>query len=267
MSSTVGGFDLPSTSDTVTTTSDANSAAVSTVNNVTVDIPKTAGAGVTMTANGQTLGIDMPNTSGTQTGTVTAPGIVSYPTTSGDTANAVQADESGATRFLTIIKDANAPEEFEYNLDLPEGSSITKEDDGSLKVAVPGSDDGYVIAPPWAHDANGAHVWAQWFTDGESTIDLVVNHHGENVAYPITADPWISWGWTGYTLNLNRDDTRYAAQGAMAGIAAYIGGWRAAAVGASGGQWLADYAYRRGLCLKVWVSYWYTGVYQYVGRC
>lgn len=256
VSSTVGGFDLASTSDEVTTTSDTDSAVISTINGTTVDVPKSAGAGITVQANGQTIGIDMPNTSGTQAGTVTAPGIVSYPTTSGDTANAVQADESGATRFLTVIKDADAPEEFQYSLDLPEGSTITKEDDGSLTVHTPASD--YTVAAPWAHDANGAHVWTQWFTDGESTIDLVVNHHGEDVTYPITADPWISWGWTGYTVHLNRAETLRVAQGGVAFLAYKLGGGGAAFAAGAGAQWLSDYASRHGFCLSIFKSYYGT---------
>ncbi|QKZ22868.1 hypothetical protein [Streptomyces chartreusis] len=265
MASTVGSFDIPSGSNDVTTTSDANSAAVSTVNNVTVDIPKSASASVTMSANGQTIGIDMPNASGTQTGTVTAPGIVAYPTSNGNVANAVQADEGGAARFLTVIKDANAPEEYEYNLHLPAGSSIEKQDDGSLKVAVPNGE-GYVIGAPWAHDANGAHVWTQWFTDGESTIDLVVNHHGESLAYPLTADPWISYGWTGMTYNFSLNETKNIVAYGSIIIAPALGGATAAAV-ASGALWYANYGSKRHMCLSYWRPYWSVWGYAYVRYC
>lgn len=265
VASTVGNFDLPSTSAGVTTTSDADSASVATVADTTVDVPKNATNGVKLTSAGEQLTINMPNASGTQTGTVTAPGVVVYPTTSGDIANAVQTDENGAVRFLTVLKDANAPEEFQYTLDLPEGSSITKEDNGSLKVTTPAG--GYTIALPWAHDANGEHVWTQWFTDGESTIDLVVNHHGENLAYPITADPWLSWGWSGVTWNFNRSETNNIAVYGSSALAPFMGWPAAAAAVAVGGQWYADYSRRHNLCLSVWKAYWSYYMYAYSRRC
>lgn len=258
-------FDLPSTSDEVTTTSDTDSATVATINEVTVDVPKDSDAGVKLTSQGEQIGIDLPNTDGAQNGTVTAPGIVVYPTADGDAANAVQTDEDGATRLLTVIKDASGPEEFQYHLDLPEGSSIEKQEDGSLKVTTPQG--GYVIAPPWAHDANGTHVWSQLFTDGESTIDLVVNHHGENLAYPITADPWISWGRTGFTVHLSREETYYTAIGSFGALSARVGHPVAVAIIAGGGAWLADYARRRGMCLSIWKSYWFGYAYPYTRYC
>ena len=137
VASTVGNFDLLSTSNEVTTTSDPDSASVTSVQDTTVDVPKTASNGVKLTTGSEQIGIDLPETSGAQTGTVAAPGVVVYPTSNGDVANAVQTDEAGAARFLTVIKDADAPEEFQYHLDLPQGSNITKEDNGSLTVQTP----------------------------------------------------------------------------------------------------------------------------------
>jgi len=255
VASPVSGFDLPSTSDGVTTTSTATAATVATVEGTTVAVPKSASNGVQLTTGGEQIGISLPTTSGTQTGTVTAPGIVAYPTTSGDVANAVQTDEAGAVRFLTVLKDADAPEEFQYNLDLPEGSSITKEDDGSLTVHTPTG--AYTVSQPWAHDANGQHVWTQYFTDGESTIDLVVNHHGEDLAYPITADPWLSWGWTGVTVNYSRNETRAIAQGSLAAVGGYFGGsYGALFFLGAGGEFWSQYASRRSLCVSIWKSYY-----------
>ncbi|MEU8944226.1 hypothetical protein [Streptomyces sp. NPDC048489] len=265
MASTVGNFDLPSTSTNVTTTSDTDSASIATVAGTTVDVPKAASNGVKLKSSSEQIAITMPNTSGTQTGTVTAPGIVSYPTASGNVANAVQTDANGAVRFLTVLKDASAPEEFEYNLQLPEGSSITKEDNGSLKVTTPAG--GYTIALPWAHDANGEHVWTQWFTDGESTIDLVVNHHGENLAYPITADPWISWGWAGFTWNFSRGETNNIAVYGSTALSPFMGTPAAAAAVAAGGQWYADYSRKHNLCMSIWKSYYSYYMYAYSRRC
>lgn len=248
-------FDLPSTSDEVTTTSDTDSAAVASIGETTVDVPKNPGDDIKVTTQGEQIGIELPGTDGAQDGTVTAPGIVAYPTTDGLTANAVQADEGGSTRLLTIIKNADAPEEFQYKLDLPEGSTIEKEENGSLTVTTPQG--GYLIEVPWAHDANGKHVWTQYFTDGESTIDLVVNHHGEDLAYPVTADPWFSYSWTGNTVHFNRQETLRIGQGSIATIAWYIGGPAAAFAAGAGAQWLSDYGSRRGMCLSIWRSWYY----------
>ncbi|AXX30609.1 hypothetical protein APASM_3244 [Actinosynnema pretiosum subsp. pretiosum] len=134
--------------------------------------------------------VNLPGANAAGVGKATAPGVVAFPSAT-VSANAVQADENGGVRFFQVLNGPTAPEEFQYTLELPQGSSIVKEVNGSLTVHT--SDGDFIVPTPWARDADGRMVWAQYFTDGESTIDLVVNHHGEDLAYPVTADPvWLT---------------------------------------------------------------------------
>lgn len=248
----------------VRSSADADSAAVATSDGTTVDVPKDPRDGVSVTANGQAVSIALPDAADASNATRLSDGTVAYAGTNGS-ANAVVPTSDGV-QMLTTIKNAKAPTRYTYRVSVPDGGKVQVTEDGRAVIA---DGDGKVIGMvdvPWAKDANGTLVPTHYETDG-ATLTQVVDHTSDNYAYPITADPRISFGWLGYTLSLNRDETRYTAQGVFAGIAARIGGWAAAAVGASGGQWMADYAYRRGMCLKVWVPYHYPAVYPYVGKC
>jgi hypothetical protein len=217
-----------------------------------VDVPKDASDGVQITSSGQQITIDLPDSGQAQNGAVTAPGVVAFPS-SADSANAVQIDETGGARFVQVLNNADAPEEFHYELDLPEGSSIVKEADGSLSVHTPAEE--YVIATPWAYDATGKKVWTQYFTDGESGIDLIVNHYGEDITYPITADPrWYSRTWYGaYTIHFNRSETYKLARGtSLISVLAFK--WTPIGVGFGLAGWWATGVYDRGQCIvaHVW---------------
>lgn len=249
---------LADTSNEVTTQSDADSATIATVNGMTVDVPKDADNSVKVTSGGQQITFDMPDASQAQTGTVTANGIVAYPT-NGDHANAVQTDDNGGVRFIQVLNGPDAPEEFHYDLHLPANSSIARLADGSLLVHTPTQD--YAIETPWAYDATGKKVWTQFFTDGESGIDLVVNHYGEDLTYPITADPrFYSRTWYGgYIIHYTRTETYKLSRGVtLAGIIASRWWYVGAAFGLAG--WWAQGVYDRGQCLvaHVWPGNWWA---------
>ncbi len=246
---------LVASSASVTSTSDADSAAITNVNGTQVDVPKNQAGNVHITTASGGCGhinVQLPSVAGSQNGSVTAPGIVSFPS-GDDFANAVQADNVGGVRFAVVLDGPDAPEDFTYTLDLPNGSSIVREVDGSLTVTTPSGV--CAIAPSWAYDATGKKVWTQFFTDGESTIDLVVNHWGENVTYPITADPrWVQGTWYGaYIIHYTRDETRRLKDGlTLAGI---IGGkwWYVGIPFGLAGWWVTS-VYDSGRCIvaHVW---------------
>lgn len=254
---------LPEASDEVTTQSDTDSAAIANVNGVTVDVPKDADNGVKVAADGQQITINLPDASQAQTGTITQNGVVAFPTMDNH-ANAVQAEETGGVRIIQVLNGPDAPEEFHYELGLPEGSSITKEEDGSLKIHTPTAD--YGMSPPWAYDANGKKVWTQFFTDGVSGIDLVVNHWGEDVAYPITADPrFYQWTWYGAVIvHFTKDETYKMSRGLSLGVI-LAAKWTPVGIGFGLSGWWVQGVVDRHQCVAAhiwagnpWVTWWYS---------
>ncbi|GAA2691407.1 MULTISPECIES: hypothetical protein [Actinosynnema] len=224
-------LDLLRASAGVVASDDADSVAVTINSGTTVDIPRAADGVVRVSSEGQSgarldLGLELPDPGAASPGGVSvAPGIVAYPT--GTThANGVQADEQGAVRLLTVINGSAAPEEYHYELDLPEGSSTVKDKGGNLIVSTPQGQG--IIQAPWAFNARGNRVWTQFLTDGASGVDLIVNHWGEPVAYPITADPAVVLGAfvVAFTFVM-ANALRGCALGALSGAAqqAFFHGW------------------------------------------
>ncbi len=256
---------LTNSSANVASTSDADSAAITNVNGTQVDVPKNQAGNVqvSMTGGCGTVGVKLPTVTGPQNGTVTAPGVVSFPS-GGNFANAVQADDTGGVRFAVVLANAQAPEEFDYEFDLPNGSSIVKEADGSVSIHTPSGV--CSIAPSWAYDASGHKVFTQYLTDGYNGVSLIVNHWGENVTYPITADPrWVQQLWYGgVVIHFTRAETNNIASGlTLAGVVA--GKWWYIGVPFGVAGWWASQVYQSGKCLAAhvmpgypWASWYWS---------
>ena len=259
----VGVQYLTEASDEVTTQGDADSAVIATVDGTTVDVPKDADNGVKVASGSQQITINLPDASQAQNGTVTQNGVVAFPV-NGNHANAVQTDDAGGVRLIQVLNNQDAPEEFRYELDLPPGSSMAKQADGSIKITTP-QGESYIEAP-WAYDANGKKVWTQFFTDGVSGIDFIVNHWGEDVTYPITADPrWVQRTWYGANIvHFTRSETYKISRGwTLSGILA--GRWWYVGVGLGLAGWWAQGVYERGHCLvahvrpsSLWATWWWS---------
>lgn len=99
--------------------------------------------------------------------------------------------EDGSVQMVTTIADSSAPEEYVYNLDLPEGASMEILEGGLVLVEDSEGNFFAGVAAPWAKDANGVDIPTRYEIRG-STLVQVVEHRGqESVAYPVTADPWL----------------------------------------------------------------------------
>jgi len=188
---------LTAQSNDVHTTSDANSAAVSTTDGTTVDVPKDAADGVGITSNdGATLTVTPPVADASGTGKVVADGVVAYPSKDGS-ATAVQATDNGGVRMLTVIDNADAPTRYPYNVSVPDGGSIKLNDDGSAVVFDGSGQPIASVAPPWATDANGNAVPTHFEVNADgTTLTQVIDHNANGVAYPVTADPFWSTLWS-----------------------------------------------------------------------
>lgn len=181
-----------SSSDQVSVSSDADSAAKTNVNGAVVDVPKDAEQGVTFGATtGPKLEIELPNADDASAAKKVAPGVVGYDSGNGS-ANAVQPTEDGGVRMLTIIDNPDAPTEYDYKVTVPNGGFIELAEDGGAMVF---GGEGEVIssvAAPWAKDAIGNKINTYFTTDGQ-TLTQHVLHNVPGIVYPVTADPaWLA---------------------------------------------------------------------------
>jgi hypothetical protein len=192
----VASTGVDSQSNDVKTTSDANSAAVSTTDGTTVDVARDPSEGVGITASdGVTLNVTTPNADNSGNGKVIADGVVAYPAKDGS-ATAVQATENGGVRMMTVIDNADASTRYPYNVSVPDGGSIQLMDDGGAEVLDSGGQAIANVAPAWAKDANGNDVPTHFEVSADgTTLTQVIDHNADGVAYPVTADPFWSTAW------------------------------------------------------------------------
>jgi hypothetical protein len=182
-------------SDQVVTKSDADSAIVTTNGDTSVDVPKDPEQGVTFgAADGPKLEVALPNADQAGNAKQVAPGVVAYDSGNGS-ANAVQANEDGSVRMLTIIDNPSAPTEYRYVFDVANGSLTFSEDGGVFALDEEGQIVG-ALESPWAKDANGEAL-PTWYTVDGLVLTQYVDHGGPGVAYPVVADPT----YLGYSMN------------------------------------------------------------------
>ena len=186
-------------SDQSKTTSDADSAIVATTAGATIDVPKDASDGVTLaTAGGPVLDIQLPNADQAGDAKQVAPGIVAYDGSNGS-ANAVQTDESGGVRMLTVIDSPKAPTTYDYKVSVPNGGRIELTAGGGAVILSNDSQVLYTVGAPWSKDANGKQI-RTWFTTDGTILTQHVAHRVRGVVYPVTADPWWTnrfWSYVG----------------------------------------------------------------------
>ena len=183
------------TSAQVSTQSDGDSAMVASTDETTLDAPKNAAQGVTFGANnGPKLEVDLPNADHATPAQQIAPGVVAYDSGNGSS-NAVQANDDGSVRMLTVIDNPDAPTTYDYKVNVPDGGSVTLTPDGGALILDGTGQPITSVSSPWAKDAVGKQVKTYFTTDGQ-TLTQHVLHNVRGVVYPVTADPWwnpFSW--------------------------------------------------------------------------
>jgi len=161
-------------------------------------------------------------------------GVMVYDNNNGTTTTPLVHDD-GSVQILTTIADANAPTAYEYQIGLAPGATLSAGADGGVAILdAKGEVTGYIEAP-WAYDANGATVPTKYEVVG-ATLVQVVSHTGVDTAYPVVADPSISFGWKIY-YNYSKSETstyaKYTPYGTIAsGICPFLllgGPWSVAA--------------------------------------
>ncbi|RXS81884.1 hypothetical protein EST92_15355 [Streptomyces sp. TM32] len=240
---------------------------------VTVTAPDTAtGTLKAATDTGASLGLTLPGAKDVE-GVKAGVGTVVYPDAAPRTDVAVQSTTDGGARTLVTLKDAKAPTSQRFKLDLPAGVKavgngeggydLIRQTQGGEPVLVVGS-----IDAPWAKDANGKKVSTAYRLDGNSLIQTIETN--ETTAFPVVADPTVSYGWNVYYRFSKAEVKKYASKVKYAaGGAALCGflGVPAAAVAcgviAGGtlshfqGVWSSAATYNK--CVEVKIGY--TGIY------
>lgn len=89
---------------------------------------------------------------------------------------------------------------------MPADSTVTLTADGGAAIA---GADGVALGrveSAWAFDANNAPVPTHFELDG-TLLTQVVDHTSSGVAYPIVADPRVTWLWWGVAIKLTHAET------------------------------------------------------------
>ncbi|MEV0478504.1 hypothetical protein [Streptomyces prunicolor] len=191
------------------------------------------------------------------------------------------------TRLLNIVADEQAPEDFEYKLDMPEyykamvvepgvGDRLGKQGDPNVLAIYdtrpePEKDPKLVYAfpIPWAKDAKGRKVATSYHSsDGRSIVQNVRHKNGgfrqdlrgKGYAYPIVADPLIidqRWYYT--IVKFNAQETYDIYRGGDAAV--IVLGWLVPVAIALGlNVWRLEGIVNSGQCLYLKTG-WDAGYY------
>ncbi|MBD8206805.1 hypothetical protein IFU08_06540 [Microbacterium sp. CFBP 8790] len=135
------------------------------------------------------VAIGMPDTKATVQGERIDDAVISFDGADGVTTVPVLKDD-GSVQVTTIINDESAPTHYDYDLTLPDGTTLTLDNESGVVIAMDEEELVIGIAPAWAVDANGRAVATHYEIHG-STLRQIVDHTVDTVAYPVVADPWM----------------------------------------------------------------------------
>ncbi|WP_167536306.1 hypothetical protein [Streptomyces ficellus] len=153
-----------------------------------VDLPATGRGRLTVTdPTGTQIKIGLPGSDAAKAHT-SAEGTVVYPQlTNGAVDVAAQVTTDGSASALITMKEAAAPTEYRFPLELPSGAVPIVGDDGGLVVF---DETGELIGAfdaPWAKDANGKTVPTSYRLEGSELVQTI--EVSESTTYPVVADP------------------------------------------------------------------------------
>ena len=100
------------------------------------------------------------------------------------------ATERGTQSLISIVGE-QAPKQYRFSLDLPEGFSTKSSADGSISITTSTGETLGNVEKPWAYDATGAAVPTKFSIEGSTLVQTV--EHTSSTVYPVVADPSIQW--------------------------------------------------------------------------
>ncbi|WP_331752086.1 DNRLRE domain-containing protein [Streptomyces sp. NBC_00829] len=202
------------------TTSDSTYAAIADTGTNTVGVPwGTSDAISVQSTDRGSMAMGLPTA---QPRGVALNGNVVYANPGGPVDTVAQPTLEGGARTFQIIKNATAPHEYTSAMQLPAGATLTPFDGDTVLVSS-GTDENAVthglIDAPWARDANGNDVPTSYRIEGSKLIQVV--DFTSTTAFPVVADPKLTFGWGIY---VNAKGVEWKAYGQVA-VAAGWGGW------------------------------------------
>lgn len=122
-------------------------------------------------------------------------------------ASSVVQKVDNSTQVLTVIDGASSPSSYRFDLNLPAGDHLVSGPDGSVLIST--TDNVIVgdIATPWAKDAKGVNLPTTYTIDGNSVTQ---NVNLEGAAFPVVADPRVTFGFYAYVTFTRSETTRIA---------------------------------------------------------
>ncbi|MFH8339630.1 hypothetical protein [Streptomyces sp. AM6-12] len=191
---------------------------------VTVSTPARATGSVTATSEAAgSLALTLPGAKGAE-GVKAGAGTVVYPDAASSTDVAVQPTTDGGARALVTLKDAKAPEEQRFGLELPPGAEISGDGEEGFEITKETAEGVHLtlgtIEAPWAKDANGRPVPTGYRLDGTSIVQTV--RVDDETAFPVVADPKFTWGIVTGTGYFNKAETKKIANN---GALVAMGSW------------------------------------------
>ncbi|MEG3632075.1 hypothetical protein [Streptomyces poriticola] len=188
---------------------------------VTITTPDKANGSIhAVGEDGSSFGLTLPGAKGVA-GVKAGAGTVVYPNAAASTDIAVQPTRDGGARALVTLKDDKAPETHRFRLSLPQDASVIEDGQGGYEITREASEGVHIpvatIDAPWAKDANGEAVPTSYKLDGKDLVQTVETN--EKTAFPVVADPKMTWGIVTGTAYFNKKETKAIAyNGALSGV-------------------------------------------------
>jgi hypothetical protein len=172
-----------------------------------------------------------------------------------DTSFVIRPTANGGSQTLINITGNKAPTSFKFAMPLPAGAHYKLQPNGSINVEIATSQVIGTIGAPWAKDANGKTVATHYTTQGNEIVQTV-DYRGS--AFPVVADPSVSWHWWGVQIKFTKADLERATTlGSGAAIILKADPELTFAVWAAAG--MAVWAHDHGYCLEL--NFWSIGNY------
>ncbi len=158
-----------------------------------IEIPKNSVEPITLSQNdGEDVYISLPFSSVGDQAEEGEYGEISYEHVGLNASSSVLPRDDGSVQMVTTIESSSAPQEYAYQLDLPQEVSLQLLDDGGFLALNADGSIALGAAAPWAKDANGKDLPTHYEIRGSSLVQVVEHQNHSDVSYPVTADPF--WG-------------------------------------------------------------------------
>lgn len=192
----------------VPTTETGALAVDATVADIQVAIPVDPALGISVGTGSTSVAIGLPFASTANDATTEKAGVVSYDNKNGSTTVPV-VQRDGTVQINTVISGAASPKRFDYPISVPAGHTLRLEASGAVSIGDGNGSLSALIAAAWAKDANGDSVPTHYEVQG-NTLTQVVDFTAAT-AFPVVADPSVSWLWWGRTVKYTKSETKQVA--------------------------------------------------------